>query len=87
MAHINNNLIPLVIGDNLNEIILGYKFDSYNKILSTIKRQKKYYLSVVDEITNIDICNKMNKIVDELTDLIISIEYKLNEIEEVKNSI
>ena len=29
----------------------------------------------------------MNKIVDELTDLIISIEYKLNEIEEVKNNI
>ena len=87
MAQINNSLIPLVIGDNLNDIILGYKFDSYNKILSTIKRQKKYYLSVVDEMTNIDICNKMNKIVDELTDLIISIEYKLNEIEEVKNSI
>ena len=78
MAHINNSLIPLVIGDNLNDIILGYKFDTYNKILSTIKRQKKYYLSVVDEITNIDICNKMNKIVDELTDLIISIEFMTN---------
>ena len=31
MAHINNSLIPLVIGDNLNDIILGYKFDTYNK--------------------------------------------------------
>ena len=87
MAQINNNLIPLVIGDNLNDIILDFKYNGYNKICTNIKKQKNYYLTVIEEINNIDIVNKMNKIIDELTNLIVMIDYKLNEIEEVKNNI
>ena len=87
MAQINNSLIPLVIGDNLNEIILGYKYESYSKIVSTIKRQKKYYLTAVDEITNLDIINNMNKIIVQLDNLALLVDYKLNEIKEVMNNI
>ena len=44
MSSIDNNIIPILSGENLNMIVLDYKEEQHKKIISNAKRHKKYYL-------------------------------------------
>lgn len=61
MTTINNNLVPIIIGDNLNNIVLEYKAEQNNKILVNVKKHKKYFLNKIEEITNMELINIMEK--------------------------
>ena len=56
---IDNNIIPILSGENLNMIVLDYKEDQYKKIISNSKRNRKYYIEKIEEITNEKIINLM----------------------------
>ena len=51
MSFIDNNIIPILSGENLNMIVLDYKGEQYKKTISSAKRHKKYYLEKIEEIT------------------------------------
>ena len=80
MSCIDNNIIPILSGKNLNMIVLDYKEEQYKKIISNAKRHKKYYLEKIEEITNDKIINLMENIINNLSESIIDAEDKLNEI-------
>ena len=84
MSFIDNNIIPILSGENLNMIVLDYKEEQYKKIIYNSKRHKKYYLEKIEEITNEKIINLMENIINNLSELIIDVEDKLNEISEIK---
>ena len=44
MSFIDNNIIPILSGENLNMIVLEYKEEQYKKIISNSKRHRKYYI-------------------------------------------
>ena len=52
MSFIDNNIIPILSGENLNMIVLDYKEEQYKKIISNSKRDRKYY------IEKIELCNR-----------------------------
>ena len=52
MSFIDNNIIPILSGENLNMIVLNYKEEQYKKIISNSKRHRKYYIEKIEEITN-----------------------------------
>ena len=41
MTTINTTITPIIIGKNLNNIVLSYKQEEYEKYLSTLNKQKK----------------------------------------------
>ena len=84
MSFIDNNIIPILSGENLNMIVLHSKEERYKKIISNAKRHKKYYIEKIEEITNDKIINLMENIINNLSKLIIDVEDKLNEISEIK---
>ena len=84
MSFIDNNIIPILSGENLNMIVLDYKEEQYKKIISNAKRHKKYYLEKIEEIKNEKIINLMENIINNLSELIMDIENKLLEISEIK---
>ena len=84
MSSIDNNIIPILSGENLNMIVLDYKEEQYKKIISNAKRHNKYYIEKIEEITNEKIINLMENIINNLSELIIDVEDKLNEISEIK---
>ena len=57
MSFIDNNIIPILSGENLNMIVLDYKEEQYKKIISNSKRHRKYYIEKIEEITNEKIIN------------------------------
>ena len=65
-------------------IVLDYKQEQYKKIIFNSKRHKKYYLEKIEEITNEKIINLMENIINNLSELIIDVEDKINEITEIK---
>ena len=65
-------------------IVLDYKEEQYKKIIPNAKRHKKYYFEKIEEITNEKIINLMENIINNLSELIIDVEDKLNEISEIK---
>ena len=87
MSFIDNNIIPILSGENLNMIVLDYKEEQYKKIISNSKRHKKYYIEKIEEITNEKIINLMENIINNLSELIMDIENKLLEISEIKFNI
>ena len=84
MSFIDNNIIPILSGENLNMIVLDYKEEQYKKIISNSKRHRKYYIEKIEEITNEKIINLMENIINNLSELIIDVENKLLEISEIK---
>ena len=84
MSFIDNNIIPILSDENLNLIVLDYKEEQCKKIISKAKRHKKYYLEKIEEITNEKIINLMKNIINNLSELIIDVKEKLNEISEIK---
>ena len=84
MSLIDNNIIPILSGENLNMIVLDYKEEQYKKIISNSKRHKKYYIEKIKEITNEKIINLMENIINNLSELIFDVENKLLEISEIK---
>ena len=84
MSFIDNNIIPILSGENLNMIVLDYKEEQYKKITSNSKRHRKYYIEKIEEITNEKIINLMENIINNLSELIIDVENKLLEISEIK---
>ena len=65
MSFIDNNIIPIISGENLNMIVLDYKEEQYKKIISNAKRHKKYYIKKIEEITNEKIINLMENIISK----------------------
>ena len=84
MSFIDNNIIPILSGENLNMIVLDYKEDQYKKIIYNFKRHKKYYIEKIEDITNEKIINLMENIINNLSELIMDVENKLLEISEIK---
>ena len=84
MSFIDNNIIPILSGENLKVIVLDYKEEQYKKIISNAKRHRKYYIEKIEEITNEKIINLMENIINNLSELITDVENKLLEISEIK---
>ena len=84
MASIDNNIIPILSGENLIMIVLDYKEEQYKKIISNAKRHKKYSLEKIEKITDDKIINLMEDIINNLSELINDVKDKLNEIYKIK---
>ena len=87
MSFIDNNIIPILSGENLNMIVLDYKEEQYKKIISNSKRHRKYYIEKIEEITNEKIINLMENIINNLSELIMDVENKLLLIDDIRHEI